>query len=88
MRIIKSIWFDQLEDSFPIKNKYRSLVACENQLPAWTIESVNENLAQAFTGLRFLRFIAQLFCVLLQLNMFDAPLMLQVNWPVVDTIHP
>jgi len=25
---------------------------------------------------------------LLQLSMFDGPLMLWVNWPVVDTIHP
>ena len=25
---------------------------------------------------------------LLLLSMFDGPLMLRVNWPVVDTIHP
>ena len=25
---------------------------------------------------------------LLRLSMFDGPLMLRVNWPVVDTIHP
>ena len=25
---------------------------------------------------------------LLRLRVFDEPLMLQVNWPVADTIHP